>query len=68
MKNLKFHRENVVHSFFTGLCVTEQLYSLPAWLAVTVWLYSLPAWLAGAVNNRVCVEGGGGGPLCKNVV
>ena len=32
--------------------MTEQLYSLPAWLAVTVELYSLPAWLAGAVNNN----------------
>ena len=37
---------------YTGLCVTVQLYSLPAWLTVTVQLYSLPAWLAGAVNNN----------------
>ena len=35
-KKIKFGRENVVHSGCTGLCVTVQLYSLPAWLAVTV--------------------------------
>ena len=41
---------DVVHSGCTGLCVTEQLYSLPAWINVTVELYSLPAWLAWAVK------------------
>ena len=61
----KVERCDIVHSGCTGLCVTVQLYSLPAWPAVTVQLYSLPAWLAvtvrlyslpdwlaGAVNNN----------------
>ena len=30
---LKFGRENIVQSGYTGLCVTVQLYSLHAWLA-----------------------------------
>ena len=52
----KTKSSDVVHSVCTGLCVTVEL-------------YSLPAWRAGAVNNNnikflvvVC------GPLCKNVV
>ena len=36
---IKFGRENIVQSGYIGLCVTVQL-------------YSLPAWLAGAVNNK----------------
>jgi hypothetical protein len=52
LKSLIVKQHEVVHSGCTGLCVTEQLYSLPAWLAVAVELYSLPAWLAGAVNNN----------------
>jgi hypothetical protein len=66
----KVERRDVVHSGCNGLCVTEQFYSLPAWLAVTVELYRLPAWLAGAVknNNRYFVVVVVSGPLCKNVV